>query len=158
MKNRPLLILGAASLVAVTLAGCGGSGSSSDSPPTASSALETPPAETPAAESPAAETPESASPAGDDDAPDDEAVADGADLMDMDLPALTNAVAQAAGVDPATLTVECEDDTYPNVVGHTFDCWLNDGSTDFVLTITVTDTTGNVDFEITAEGRPAWAS
>jgi hypothetical protein len=77
----------------------------------------------------------------------------GAELMDVDAPALATAIAKAAGVPVETITLDCPE-TYPNEVGHTFECGLNDGSKDFTVTVTVIDLAGGVDFEITAEGLP----
>lgn len=85
-------------------------------------------------------------------APDDPSDS-GAELMDVDAPALATAIAKAAGVPAETITVDCPE-TYPNEVGHTFECGLNDGSKDFTVTVTVSDLVGGVDFEITAEGLP----
>ncbi|MDO8733233.1 MAG: DUF4333 domain-containing protein [Actinomycetota bacterium] len=77
----------------------------------------------------------------------------GAELMDVDARALATGIAKAAGVPAEKITVDCPE-TYPNEVGHTFECGLNDGSKDFTVTVTVTDLAGGVEFEITAEGLP----
>lgn len=87
-----------------------------------------------------------------DDQPDGDTATD-SESMDVDRPALAAAIAEAAGVPAETITLYCPE-TYPNEVGYTFECGLNDGNKDFTVTITVTDLNGNVDFEITAEGLP----
>lgn len=126
-RNRVVAVAGSV-LAALLIAGC----SSGEQDQTASSAPAVDMSSAPASEDP----------------PDS-----GPELMDLDAPALATAIAKAAGVPAETITVDCPE-TYPNEVGHTFECGLNDGSKDFTVTVTVIDLAGGVDFEITAEGLP----
>ena len=131
-RNRVVAVAGSA-LAALLFAGC-----SSDEPD------QTPSSASAGDESSAPASASASAPASDDS---------GAELMDLDAPALATAIAKTAGVPVETITLDCPKN-YPNEVGHTFECGLNDGSKDFTVTVTVTDLAGGVDWEITAEGLP----